>query len=73
MISGFCEEGKHGRCSGWMVVPAYGEGAEHPDISVRCFCLVCRHPRVERDHHITHPPRGSTWSSSTETPSSHTS
>lgn len=67
--SAMCAEGKHGRCSGWIVVPNHGKDRrEMPDISVKCWCGECKHPDVDPRRHLTHPPKGSAWSSSTTIP-----
>jgi hypothetical protein len=58
VISGMCNEGKHGRCSGWMIVPSYRK-AGPPDISIKCRCSHCDHPEVAHDRHLTDPPERS--------------
>lgn len=52
-ISGMCWDGKHHRCSGWMVVPSYAHKTHGKEIlSVRCECETCVHPPVESDRHV---------------------
>jgi hypothetical protein len=64
VISGFCQQGKHGLCSGWLVVPSYGDLHGHPDISITCRCKQCKHSEVEPNHHLTHPPtKAKPWTS----------
>jgi hypothetical protein len=65
VISGFCTEGKHGKCTGWLVVPSYGDLHDDPDISTHCRCPVCKHPRVDPKRHLTHPPtKAAAWNKS---------
>lgn len=62
MTSGFCAQGQHGRCSGWLVVPSYGDAHDEADLSVHCRCLVCKHPPVDPKRHLKHPPtKAAAW------------
>jgi hypothetical protein len=63
MISGMCADGKHGRCTGWLVIPNYGDGHGDTEISVRCWCAVCEHPDVDPYRHLTQPPTRPAWKS----------
>jgi hypothetical protein len=64
-ISGMCADGKHGRCTGWMVVPHYGDYHGDPDISIQCTCVACKHPPVDPYRHLTErrSPRKTRWNS----------
>lgn len=55
-MSGMCAQGKHGRCTGWMVVPNMSWTRRYPpDISVKCRCPVCDHPDVHPHRHLNEP------------------
>lgn len=52
-ISAPCWDGRHQRCTGWMVIPDHSDyGRAHSDdVSVRCECSTCDHPAVDPDRH----------------------
>lgn len=59
-ISAVCTEGRHHRCTGWMVIPdesSFGR-RNKVDQSVRCECITCRHPPVAKRHHLESQARG---------------
>jgi hypothetical protein len=68
-ISGYCDEGRHHRCTGWMIVTNQNRrGAISEDASIACGCRVCRHPDVDVNRHLYEPiGKGRSWSSLTPT------
>lgn len=63
-ISAPCWDGRHRRCTGWLVVPDEGGAARglpvanRVDRSIRCECETCDHSPVSPDRHLHENPQG---------------
>lgn len=67
-----CWNGKHHRCTGWLVIPDDSDIGRktQSDQSIRCECPVCPHPPISRLRHVHKATaRGASWSSSMTIPS----